>query len=199
MCPTPPNAVDVTADGVGFEKEFRSGGSEHMMDPRLRQFMSEREYADLFADVNASIRRDTGCKLWHLPLWIHMIALWPLGGFMYACWGVGRATYIYTNCVGRVVMPFCEQKSRLNWFFIPPSLHEHGGTPAVIRFMLPHSSVPSDVVVGRPLGHASACDDGGIGKENPIEMIGRLKQLYDSGALTQAEFESKKAELLAKV
>ena len=35
--------------------------------------------------------------------------------------------------------------------------------------------------------------------EDPIRAIGRLKELLDNGALTQAEFDAKKAELLQKV
>jgi len=45
----------------------------------------------------------------------------------------------------------------------------------------------------------SACDDGAPGSGDPIEKIGELKQLLDTGALSQAEFESRKAEIVGKV
>ena len=35
--------------------------------------------------------------------------------------------------------------------------------------------------------------------DDPIQQIAMLKSLLDSGALTQAEFDSKKAALLAKL
>jgi hypothetical protein len=38
-----------------------------------------------------------------------------------------------------------------------------------------------------------------VGSDDVVNAIDRLKQLVDSGAITQAEFDAKKAELLTRL
>jgi len=38
-----------------------------------------------------------------------------------------------------------------------------------------------------------------LGRSDPLEQIGKLKELLDAGAVTEDEFEQKKAELLERL
>jgi hypothetical protein len=56
--------------------------------------------------------------------------------------------------------------------------------------------------VGMAIGQTMAASLSEVGEsqsEDPMKMIAKLHELLKAGALTQTEFDTKKAELLAKL
>ena len=204
-CTTPENAIDIPADSLAYEAGFRSMGAAGNMPAGLEGFMSREEYAMAFEGLTRQLRQQLGFRWWHLLLWAVMIAFWPIGGFMFFFLGIWRARWAAVACAGAAIGPACE-KAGLRYVFIPMGGGEHGGRhPSIVRFLLPAgAAIPLQPIQGQvpmamavPMHQAAATHLHPAG--DPAARIQQLKGLLDSGAITQADYDAKKAELLAQM
>lgn len=63
-------------------------------------------------------------------------------------------------------------------------------------------SMGAGVAMGQAFGQGgigNLAGEAGSGDEDPVKLLGRLHELVTKGVLTQAEFETKKAEILKKI
>ena len=63
------------------------------------------------------------------------------------------------------------------------------------------ASLAAGLSVGQAMVNAfgTTGPTGAAGGEDPVAMLGKLHELVTKGVITQAEFDSKKAELLKKI
>ena len=52
----------------------------------------------------------TGFRLWHVLLWVPMIAFWAVGGFVLALWGIKRSQAAGLASIGNHAGPFFASK-----------------------------------------------------------------------------------------
>ena len=155
----------------------------------------------LFQSLTRQLHEELSFHAWHLLLWVPMIAFWAAGGFFIMLWGIWRARWASIAIVGEVVGPACD-KAGIRYVFIPTGGHRRN--PPIVRFLLdgtaggtmcaqPTSTVPMAMAVPMPLGQGVQV----VPMDDAASRILRLKDLLDAGAISQAEFDQKKAELLA--
>merc|ERR1711972_907441 len=113
----------------------------------LRQYMTQEEYGDLFAKVNASLRSASGFRARHIAIWVPMVAFWVVGGFMLMIWGRERAKNLAVAAIGTHMDPFCKAKDIKYVIVMATPALKRGGqsNPTTVRFVLPSQNLTHEL------------------------------------------------------